>query len=144
MQKQCVFISRRTGEKCSSKVVYLDSFCEKHKTTAQAALMKKELVKKNPIPISEPLPINDLPLKEVPKEIDATLKEPQKEETNVEISDDGVKRTTIFRNSYGRFEEPETHIVFDKASEKAFAVQNKKTGDLQPLTSKHLEICKSL
>ena len=53
-----------------------------------------------------------------------------------------TENITIKRNSFGRFEDPTTHIVFDARSQKAYGVQGV-YGDLLPLTQKHVDICNS-
>jgi hypothetical protein len=53
-----------------------------------------------------------------------------------------VTKKTIKPNQWGRFEDPDTGIVFDPKSRTAFGVQNHKTGKVESLSEKHIAICK--
>ena len=52
-----------------------------------------------------------------------------------------VVKKKISRNKWGRFEEPDTGIVFDPNTKAAFGVQDHKTGKLLALSKKHIELC---
>lgn len=45
-------------------------------------------------------------------------------------------------NKWGRFEDPDTGIVFDPKTKAAYCVQDRKTGKIYPLRDEHIKICK--
>ena len=47
----------------------------------------------------------------------------------------------IFPNKWGRYEDPDTHIVFDGQTKRAYGVQDHKTGKILALSQKHIDIC---
>jgi hypothetical protein len=56
-----------------------------------------------------------------------------------------VAKTTqkkIRPNQWGRFEDPDTNIVFEPATKMAYGVQDHISGKVVKLTPKHIEICK--
>jgi hypothetical protein len=71
----------------------------------------------------------------------------EKEISKKQIKEDKLETRTIIKkkitpNKWGRFEEPDTGIVFDPSTKSAFAVQDHKTGKLLPLTQEQIAICK--
>jgi len=53
-----------------------------------------------------------------------------------------IKRIKIRANRWGRFEEPESHIVFDPVEKTAIGIQDHKSGRVLSLDSKAIEHCK--
>jgi len=52
-----------------------------------------------------------------------------------------VTKKVIRANKWGRFEDPETGIVFDPKSKAAYGVQDHKSGKVKALTPAHVKIC---
>ena len=52
-----------------------------------------------------------------------------------------IKKKTITRNKWGRFEDPQTHIVFDPVSKKAYGYQDHESGSVRSLSNVDKRIC---
>jgi hypothetical protein len=52
-----------------------------------------------------------------------------------------MKTKIIKRNIWGNFEDPDTNIISDKVTGKAIGIQNHKSGAIEPLQPKHIDIC---
>lgn len=112
----CRFVLKKTQEPCSNKEILPFGFCKKHSNTLQGKQAKEEWLNQQ---------------------------EKEKQQENVKQkkgNNDESRKIIIRKNSYGRFEEPKSHIVFDPTSQKAYGVQGK-GGELLPLTEKHIKIC---
>jgi hypothetical protein len=55
----------------------------------------------------------------------------------------GIVKKKIMPNKWGRFEDTETHILFDPSTKAAYGVQDQKTGKVLALENKHIAICKN-
>lgn len=135
MQNQkCKFVSNRNSKGCTENATSANGYCKKHIDTVQA---KREttIIASSVIPstMTPPIPTEPLPTTKKYKETD---------DVEIELEPSKKKKTIqkISVNKYGRYEEPNTHIVFDFHSRKAYGVQSS-DGKLKPLTSEHVRIC---
>jgi hypothetical protein len=88
-------------------------------------------------------------------ENDALEKKQENEKMDNKVKSDGVRppntntpkpgiiKKKIMPNKWGRFEDVETHILFDPATKAAYGVQDQKTGKVLALENKHITICKN-
>jgi len=53
-----------------------------------------------------------------------------------------TKRKKIYQNKWGRYEDPDTKIVFDHKTKAAYGVQDHKTGAVHELSKYHITVCK--
>ena len=83
--------------------------------------------------------------KPVEKVVEKVVEKPAKEVSKPILKKTKSKPLIVKRvikaNKWGRFEDRETGIVFDPDSKAAYGVQNKKTGRVDPLSQKEIDIC---
>jgi hypothetical protein len=156
----CQFKPTRSGQaSCSDSatIFYGDvGFCKKHSRTVQAVASKKQW--ESTLPKEEP------EVKEATKEVSApkeVAKEHPVEEVKKEIKEEDIKKAPmkepretkeqtpkvvvtkrIKMNKWGRYEDPDTGILFNPTTRAAYGVQDRITGKFLPLTRGHIEICK--
>ena len=143
------------AKQCPEPVTTSYGYCKKHSRTVQAKKAKEEFDAANQKPqvevkvdsVKEVEKENSKHEDEVDDERDLELeKELRKMEEKV-MRDEGkkkpVKRKKIISpNKWGRFEDTETHIVFDPVKRCAYGVQDHKTGNVNALSKSHIDICK--
>ena len=155
----CKYVALRNGQACKSKSATEYGFCKQHSTTIQGknAYKAYELSKqdKPEQKIAEVVKVEQK-IPEVVKKVEASKKEVQSpKETQAQPKEVQVKlasapetkkdkrevvKREIYVNSYGNFEDPQTHIVFNPKTKQACAVQGK-NGKLYPLSDKEIVIC---
>lgn len=161
-QKTCHFVPRRKDQtSCKNPVVisYGDkNYCKDHKRTVQALKERDNWSEneKNKIretmetPDSESEEENKEPSEETPKEEDKitevntafsnlNLKPPPQK---MKDGDTPIKKKRISKNKWGRFEDPDTHIVFDPFTKQAYGYQNHASGTVQALTEENKRTCR--
>lgn len=132
-------------------------YCNRHRRTVQALNAKKnmeEVANNSLIQKSHDMQPKNIESEEKKKDdqIPEVLEKSGKESS--EISEKKTKtipiketiktviKKKISPNKWGRFEDPDTGIIFDPKTKKAFGVQDHKTGKILPLSQKHILICK--
>jgi hypothetical protein len=163
--KKCMYRPLRgPSVECLDPVVTPFGFCKKHKTTVQAKKAKdkwemeeilpaKEEVKPqqpNVIPTMPILPLKKPPPVEIPPKEESDY-EDENEMNNQIIKDvketqekpalPPVGRLVLRPNKYNRFEDPDSHIVFDPRTKCAYGIQTK-NGKVLALSNKEIDICK--
>jgi hypothetical protein len=73
----------------------------------------------------------------------STKKAPVKEKSKVQARPPQPKTKKIKPNIWGRYEDLDTHILFDPTTKQAIGVQNR-NGTVSALGKKHISICKKL
>jgi hypothetical protein len=156
----CKFIPKKGNERCREPISTEWGFCRKHSSTMQSLKAEKEwILSQNstpkedikeetpvepitpaPTPPIKPEPVKQEPVKQEPIKPEA-VKEPVKPEP---VKPEPVKQNKMVLrpNHWRRFEEPETHIIFDPERKKAYGVQDHTTGKVLALSKKHIQICK--
>jgi hypothetical protein len=128
-QKTCLHKPTRTKTQCANPADSEWGFCKKHLNTVQSKKAKKNYEQKQ-------------------AEIVKTEQQPEVEKSSpIKQQKLGKPRKTVTRtkrigpNRWGRFEDPETHILFNPATKCAYGIQ-KSNGEIATLTSSHIKICK--
>ena len=105
---------------------------------------KPEPVIEPPV-VKEPEPKKEDPIQAVVEkaenEILAASKSAAKPKKPLETPPSVVVKRTIRPNAWGRYECPETHILFNPKTKAAFGVQDHKTGRVLPLKKEHIALC---
>jgi len=111
--KQCLFLpSRPAGApRCTDEASNPYGFCKRHSQTVQAKKAKEEME-----------------LSKTPAPQEGTHRST-------------IRKKTIRQNNWGRYEDPDTHVVFDPMTKCAYGVQES-TGAISPLKDEHIEVCK--
>lgn len=118
-------VAKDSGKKVASKQA-VDEEPPK-KTTKQVAPVKEEIKK----PTKQPAPVKEETPKKITKQ---TNGKPQPLHKEV------IRSKKIHPNHWGRFEDPVTHIVFDKNTKEAYGIQEP-SGKVSALKQEHVQIC---
>lgn len=157
-KQKCQYKPTRINQPdCNEQVVTSYGFCKKHSKTVQAKRAQEQYENEqlkiqsesNKILDEPPSSENPPPLRDERSEPQSELREkqapstaPKKLKPFTEGTAKPVIRKKIIRpNAWGRFEDPDTHILFNPIGKYAYGVQEK-NGTTAPLTEKHIEICK--
>jgi hypothetical protein len=139
---RCCFAPQRTNQPpCPEKVICSyggHHFCRKHSRTVQALNAKENFEKQR-------LEEAERRAEEEKSKTRAAHSEPKhtpaKKTASVAPPTTIVKKY-IRKNNWGNYEDTETHIVFDRSTKSAYGVQDHTTGQIRPLTERHIRICK--
>jgi hypothetical protein len=152
----CVYIAGRGDKKpCIDVAATPYGFCMKHVRTVQAkkAMEVYELEKnKQPtkvVPTETVTKSNNAKPKAQPTPSPTPAKK-QAAVSNIKASQksvatgerkDIIRTKKIYVNHWGRYEDPETHIVFDRNTKEAYGIQDS-SGKVSALKPTHVELCK--
>lgn len=168
LQKKCVFKSTRANQPACSDDAAMsygpNGYCKKHSRTVQALNAKKawdessaQAPEPEPEKVVVPLKLETALEEEVaPKEEKAApvvIPKPEKVEKVLKkveekiIKEGALATPTVIKkkitpNKWGRFEEPDTRIVFDPKTKAAYGVQDHSTGKVVALSKKDIDVCK--
>lgn len=143
----CKYQSIRSGMKCTIETE--GDFCQKHENTVQAKRSKPRTRSPPPTRVEEATSPIPSPVREVrsarertqePSSTDSPPKEPLL--TPTDFAPAKPKKRVIKPNKWHRYEDEETHIVFDPSSRRAYGVQDHKTGRVKALTEKYVNMCR--
>ena len=154
--EKCIYKPVRGNQtECTSNATTPYGFCKKHSRTVQArkAREKWEELNKPPEPPKEEELQQETPPKEVSEKVEERLSRLEKQtkalskkkkQTRKGERKPVVRKKVITPNMWGRYEDPETHIVFDPTAKKTFAYGvQAKNGDLLGLGPREISICKN-
>lgn len=150
--KICKFKPAR-GKPCDQEATTKYGYCKKHSTTLQARREREAMEFESEVstptqPPSEPsVPEPSREPEQVVESRPEKLLTPRDVE---EYDHEYVKpppprrrrKKIIKPNRWHRYEDPETRIVFDPSTKKAYGVQDYDTGRVLSLTARHINLCK--
>lgn len=151
----CSFIpTRKNQPKCKNPTVVNfgeKQYCKDHKRTVQAkkeqekwSQLEEERLKKD---MEEKDSDSEGDISEKVKEIQLSEEiSPSKINYQKEIPIDSntskyVKKKKIYKNKYGRFEDPDTHFVFHPTSRLVYGLQDHVSGLVRPLSEEDKRKC---
>jgi hypothetical protein len=146
----CSFVplrSKQTACKDEPTVFYGEKgYCKRHFRTVQALKVKEDFDKSSAVPV-EPLVETPTPISSEtstpsgqPEWTRAPSDLPKNEEDNTPLKP-LLKKKIIKPNKWGRYEDIDSHIIFEPKLKQAYGVQDHKTGKVMPLTDKHIQMC---
>jgi hypothetical protein len=135
----CKFKPTKQGlSACTEQAVTAWGFCKKHSKTIQSIHAEKEYEQKKRE--EEERKKEEEKKKEAAAAAAAAAKERTKIDFAHPVKPPVTKKIIIKPNKYGRYEEPESHILFNFETKCAYGVQGP-NGKISSLTPKHIAIC---
>jgi len=150
----CRFVAVRNKQRCNEAPATEFGFCKKHKNTVQGRKALNDYQqKRNDLERQKEAKIKEVPKKKPqvenpPKVIkkESQVEDSKKETEQFSVLKHGVRKPATIKkvikpNHWGRFEDTDTHIVFDPNTKCAYGIQDP-GGELLALSNRHIKICK--
>lgn len=140
--KTCRFIATRGKQRCNNSTSTDFGFCTKHKNTVQGKKAAKEYSEH----LAEMERRKQEELNNIRKEVRQEELERMKQTIEERPVREGkrkpaIRKKVIRPNHWGRYEDTETHIVFDPENKCAYGVQDP-SGEILALSVRDIEKCK--
>ena len=149
--------AKKNPKTCDEPAITVYGFCKKHSKTIQAKKAREEWESLNtksqqppppkveePPPPPEPEPAPEPEPEPEPEPAPPPVHTPTPKPVQKKVvkkQQPVVRKKTIRPNHWGRYEDPDTHILFNPVTKCAYGVQDP-TGKILPLTHGHVLICK--
>jgi hypothetical protein len=153
-KEACSFVpTRKNQSACKNPIIVSFGdrhYCKDHKRTVQAKKEQEKWAKEEEEKLKQKMEEQDSESSDEEEEdkTDEDEEEEQEQKETIEkfrnlstTKSENVTKKKIYKNKYGRFEDPDTHFVFDPKDKLVYGVQDNVTGKVRSLTERDIQKC---